>query len=221
MENEPELTTALVLSILPRGESSVLLDLLTPHGWRRALKRLPKVASGANPDLFDTAEIALGRPTARGGAQNPAAPRFLDAYRPLERRTEISRVYPVFHRACQWAAFWTANGPFLTADDAWFTHAEAVLGAFCAGQRPATVLLKSLYWLAKREGYGIDTDWLGNLDGPLAQAAGHCLRQPIRILPPAELEAEVLVASLAQWLAEATDFTLPPSFGIAPTHHAG
>ncbi|MGF1450736.1 MAG: hypothetical protein ACFB21_01510 [Opitutales bacterium] len=200
-----ELTTGLVLGREARGERTVRLETLTPEGWLRPLKRVSAKGAGIVPDLFDTAEMR------RSGRSH-----FLDEYRPVVRRPQISQRYAVFHHACQWAAFWVANIPLMEFDAALYDHGTKVADALAAGRRPATVVLKSLYWLARREGYAVNASWLGSLEPAFAEAAGHCLRQPLEVLPENELEGKALLDSLSQWLARQSDFTLPPAFGVAP-----
>lgn len=198
-------TVGLVLAKEWRGEGTLRLEMITPEGWWQVLKRVAKKAASGSPDLFDTAEVRRGNGSL-----------FLQNYRPEVRRISISQRYEVFRRACQWGAFWVRNVPALDFDAALYTHATRAADAFAIGHRPATVVMKSLYWLARREGYAVNQGWLASLEPALASAAGHCLRQPLEVLPAGEVEADALLSSLAQWLARHTDFSLPAAFQFAP-----
>ena len=83
----------LVLGREPSGESHVLLTLLEPEeGILRCLARASRRAGSVQPDLFDEAEVTLGR--ASGGAN-----RFVREYRPLRRQPGIGRSHTALERA--------------------------------------------------------------------------------------------------------------------------
>ena len=202
----PSLTTdAVILGVQPPSDSFQGLTAFSPaHGLLRIFRRTTgkTSAAGAIPDLFD--ELTL---TLEGAPQGDAW--FLKETRLLARHAGIARRYKALVRASALATIIARNpGPEDSRAD---IHAllRTAFGAFATSAHPDVVYLKSLYRLARDEGYPLSQQWLPSLPPALRATASALLRTPLGALTDVQAnDTTALVGRLEAFLRDYTDIQL-------------
>ncbi len=201
----PEITVrALVLGRELRGENHMRLLLLTEtEGYLDLMKRVPakpvkRPAASSSVDVFDTAEISFTHGN-----------RFLAGYRLLHRREAIGSNYRLLQCASDWVQFLCANLPHMHCDAELFALCERSLDGFTTGHAPDASLLKSLYLLARQQGYAVNEDWAGRLGQSDHALVADMLRKPLSEIDTAPDALRPHITALLRWLAAETDFTIP------------
>lgn len=192
--------TVLVLDRTPRGENRILLKTVgMTHGYRMLMKRVSatRLTQSVTPDLFDTADV---RYEGQKG--------FLSDYQLIRRRSGIARQYDAFQAASRFAAFLCRNLNEMPLDADDFHTFVRGFDALEAGWLPDAVLVKTLYLMARKEGYAVDGQWLAGLTQDLAQTAQRLLRQSLAELRTDTAKAHLVCQSLWRWLASDTDYII-------------
>lgn len=199
--SEPQASfTGIVLHRQLTGESHLRLHLASAErGLLRVLARQSRKSTAAPPGLFDTGEFTVE--AARGGSF------FLKDYQQTRSRIGLGRSYAAFQRACEFGEIFRKNLEHLEDPAEPIALLERALDAFEEGQRPETTLLKSLYLLARMEGFPVKEQWLGDLPGGQRRLAVDVLNQPLAGQTADEHTVEQLLHSLRVWL-RSVDFIL-------------
>lgn len=201
MAAEPLATTAIVLDRTTGGENWLRLRCLSAgQGHLNCLQRLARRAAPTAPplDLFDEAHLVLE-------SRNQGRTWFVREAVPLRRRTALASSYAALEHACRLARVLARH---LMPEDsraavvALFTRA---LDAWEAGGQPAAVYFKSLYLLARDEGYPVREDWWQSLRADDRAVVELVLRQPAGEQTTAPAEIARLVAALELYLLHNTE----------------
>ncbi|MDR0901460.1 MAG: recombination protein O N-terminal domain-containing protein [Opitutaceae bacterium] len=176
-------TEAIVVSRRPPSDSFQTLTLLSAtHGVLTALQRTAQKSAAAAPalDLFDEAALMLE-------SSNQGRTWFIKEARLLARRPGLGRDYDTLRHASDFAAILARNRiPEETRAPAHALLREA-LAAFAETARPDIVYLKSLYRLARDEGYPVRQQWFPALPAADREAVAAILNRPVaaQTAPPA------------------------------------
>ncbi len=191
--------TGIVLHRQQTGESHLRLHVASPtDGLLRVLARQAKKAA-APPDLFDAGEFSVD--TANGGSL------FLKEFRLEKRRTSLGRSYAAFQSACEFAEVFRKNLEHFEEPAEPVALLQRALDAFEEGTRPDATLFKSLYLLARMEGFPVKEHWLGELPSTQRREAASVLNLPLAEQTTHEDHVEKLLHSLRNWL-RGVDFVL-------------
>jgi hypothetical protein len=198
---------ALLLRKEHSGESFLKLHLLCPeNGIQLCLKRVSSKAShqGAQPDLFDTAEVRIN-PSKQGTAN------FVADFRVILRRSRIGQSYERLRYASDFANLLILNGTHMAEIPALYLLAERSLDAFTERNTPSVVFLKSVYLLLKDEGYPVRESWWPALPPKLRALTRELIQAPPpeHLSPEAREACETSIDQLLAWLRRETDLTLP------------
>lgn len=182
------------------GEHHLRLHLAAPErGLLRVLARHASKGTPPPPDLFDAGDFTVE--ASRGNAY------FLKDFRLQRRRTELAQSYAAFEAACEFAEVFRKNLEHLEEPAEPVALLERGLDAFETGQRPEVTLLKSLYLLARMEGFPVKEEWLIGLPGSLRRQAKEVLNSPLTEQTVDSATVESLLHSLRAWL-RGVDFIL-------------
>jgi recombinational DNA repair protein (RecF pathway) len=193
----------IVLNREPAGEKFVRLSLFSAErGVVTCLLRLPgprpSATASYQPDLFDDAQLVVETPT--GGSIG-----FVKEARLVERRSDLARSYEALTRACAFAKLLLRNPLHDDSRPAVYRLLHEALAAWSTGERPEIVAIKTLYRLARDEGYPVKQEWWTELPTSERVAAAEALNQPLAeqtIDPPT---ARTLLASLESYLENRAD----------------
>lgn len=192
---------AWVLGRRPSGESFEMLTVFAAsHGRLYVLRRLSRRGPGpAALDLFDEAALLLESPAGAGSW-------FLREARALRRHPEIARSYEALQRASAIAAFVVRNDVPDESRPAVHTLLASAFGALARGAPPGIVHLKTVYCLARDEGYPLRQQWLPALSTERRELAERLLRTPLETLVDEDpAGAAALVEDLLAYLSAHTD----------------
>jgi len=197
MAGETLATDAVVLGRRLPSDAFQAFTVFSPgHGVLFVLQRIPKRPSSAHLalDLFD--EVALLLETSNQGQTW-----FVKEARLLRRHDGIGRDYERLRLASALTALVARNPPHEESRAPVHTLLRTALAAFAASDRPEIVYFKSLYSLARDEGYPVREQWLAGLPAAPRAAAERWLRTPL-----AELEQEKRSETTARLLPMLEDF---------------
>ncbi len=196
--------SGILLAREPSGERFVKLTLLSPaDGLVCCLLRVSKKSAMSVPDIFDEAEITLDAP-------NGAGPRFAGDYRVITRAPAgLAGDYARFANACRFALVPAKNPPPDDTAGEIFLLLRDALSAFAARPRPDCALLKSLWKVAKIEGWPVREHWLNGLAAGDAREAVSILTEPLDAQTVPEKTVLRLTRALEAWLAGECHFVMP------------
>ncbi len=218
----PQLLEAegLVLDREPAGERFLRLTLLSPTlGLVSVLVRESRPAGGKSsastkksggpaqrPDIFDHASVRLQIPEAGGGHPHLY---FLTEYKVLRRHAGLGRSYAALEAAAGLSKLVSHNSKHFETCAPVFDLCKKALDALDSGAPPEAVRLKTLFILARAEGYAAREHWL-----PTLPAASQALAFAVLNRPAAEAAALAvgdatqlpkLRQNFERWLSEHTD----------------
>ena len=197
----------IVLSRELRGEGQLFLQILSGQGEILPVLQRQSRRSSRSVDLFDQASLILQRPSAEG-------PCFLKDFRLLRRHSGIGQSYEALAEASRWCRFLQANLRHGEHGAQVFLLSLRALDAWERKTPPRAVRFKSLFVLAREEGYPVQEDWLRSLEPGLRGPALDLLRLPAEEAWKLDPEpAERLSLALARWLSDTADFSLTGSYG--------
>lgn len=195
-----------VLGVDPSAGGFDRLSFLTPDkGLLRVMSRPAKgPASGARPDLFDSASIVSG--VRQGGGM------FLSEYSLLKRRSGIGAGYPLLAAASKWASFVAANAPDMESTADLFAITEKLLDSLDGGAAPGPALFKAFYLFARGEGLPAKEAWLAGLAGERRDRALRILSMPIGDLTPEDAAAgDTFAEAILRWMCAECEIAAPKS----------
>jgi hypothetical protein len=195
-----------VLGVEPSaGGFDRLFFLTSDQGLLRVMNRPAKsLASGARPDLFDSASIVAG--VRQGGGT------FLSEYSLLKRRSGIGAGYPLLAAASKWASFVAANAPDMESTADLFAITEKLLDCLDGGAMPGPALFKAFYLFARGEGLPAKEAWLANLAGERREKAIRILSLPIGELTPEDAAAgDAFAEAILRWMCAECEIAAPKS----------
>lgn len=206
MSDEARRLSGIVLLRENAGERHLRLTLLDPeHGLVRCLYK-PAAKSGAatvTPDLFDTCEATLDTP--RTGETS----RFVKEYRLVLRRDAFGRDYARLTLACRLASV-LAKNPHPPESFARLAElADHAFASLAAKPRPDAAYFKTLWLIARDEGWAVKEDFLTRLRPGERDLATLLLATPLAAIDDASAP-KALVSGLSQalerWLEREAHF---------------
>lgn len=194
----------IVLKITPTGESHLRLHVLDEAGQLctalfRPSRSADKRARQIQPDLFDEASLQVER-------KQDNTPWFVREYHLEQRHEGLGRHYATLQLASDFAGFLVRNRPLMDESPRVYELCAQALHHWETSQRPEAVYLKTLYLLARDEGYAVEAHWLAELRRDDQRRARQILSQPLATQPADPAEAQQLILSLKQWLKGHADF---------------
>lgn len=152
------------------------------------------------PDLFDSGEFEIE--AARGDSW------FVKEFRLESSRMAIPRNYSVFKYACQFVEIFRRNTEHIHDALGPAEVLEKTLNAFENGIRPDVTLFKSLYLLARSEGFPVKEQFIADLPSSGRALAVELLNLPLdeQTAPPAKVEP--LIHRMRIWLTSHADFVI-------------
>lgn len=202
MASEPGWFSGTVLAVDSSGENFRKLFVFSPaEGGLTMLRRIARKSPSVLEDVFDEAEIF-----AEAGQGDIF---FVREYRVLVRRDGLGANYQRLRAASELAGIFRIN--LMHAEDFAAQHAllQRALRAMAEQPRPDVTLLKTLFLLARQEGYAAKEQWAARLPRDLASAASAALNQPLAEQNANPSTIQELLDSFRQWLRSETDFILP------------
>lgn len=196
-------TQAILLHKEPSNENFLRLDLFSPsHGKLTCLARFVQKKTNTFPDLFDLLTLNL-TPAKQGKLF------FLKDSHLEYRHSGISKNYPAFHSACQWAKILSLNLSHIDRPEPLFALTLKALQSFEKSPNPLSTYLKTLYLFTRQEGYPIKEDWLINLPPDLLEHALIVLQSPLNLQSLPQTSIQNVIDLLHLWIAQHTDILLP------------
>lgn len=174
------------------------------EGCIECMQRISSKPSTAAPmlDLFDRARAMLE-------TRNQGRTWFIREAEVLYRRTGLGASYAALTHACRFARVLARTPVHDESREAAVALLERALGAWEAGTRPDAVYFKSLFLLARDEGFPVREAWMRQLAAPDRAAADTILREPAAGQSTAESEVRRLTGALEDYLAHDHDFVFP------------
>jgi hypothetical protein len=174
------------------------------HGNLLALQRISKKAAAQNPvpDLFDEVSASLE-------TSNQGRTWFVREARITRRRPGIGRGYETLRFASLLAAVVGRNPVHEDSREAVSKLLSTALDSFSETTRPDIVYLKSLYLLARNEGYPVKQEWIPSLRAADRAVAAALLNSPVGQHASAEAEVARILSSLEGYLGSSTEIILP------------
>lgn len=205
MSDEARRHAGIVLLRENAGERHLRLTLLDPEdGLVRCLYK-PVAKSGAatvTPDLFDVCEATLDTPKAGGSA------RFVREYRLVRRFDALARDYARLTLACRLANLLAKNPHPPESYAPLHALMTEALAAIEAKPRPDAAYLKTLWLVARDEGWPVREDFLTSLRPGERDLVGVVLRTPLPeigdAVPPALVAG--ITGALERWLEREAHF---------------
>jgi hypothetical protein len=202
----PSLATEfLVLDRTPGSEGWIRLTAFSAtEGRLECMQRLSSKPSAAVPplDLFDHVRATLE-------TRNQGRTWFLREAQPLRRRTGLGASYATLTHACRLARVIARTPIHDDSRSAVAALIDRALDAWETGIRPDAVYFKSLFLLARDEGFPVREEWLRQLAADERATTETILRQPAAEQTTAEPEVRRLSHALEDYLAHEHDFVFP------------
>ncbi|MDR1497673.1 MAG: hypothetical protein LBS59_04580 [Puniceicoccales bacterium] len=206
MPPNAEKIRCLVLAREPSGEHFLKLALLSPqNGIMTCLLRLSALSKNAHaPDFFDVADITLA---ASKKADAPA--QFIAEYTVLRRHSAIGSDYTRLAIASRLSLIILKNPLPPESTKTIAALLDRATDALANKPLPHVTFFKTLWELARNEGYPVREHWLASLPPDRRQHTLQILRQPLdnQDTPPNNLAD--LTHSLEQWLSRECHFVIP------------
>lgn len=195
-------TRALALDRQPSGESWLRITAFSAsHGLLDCLQRLARRSLGKMPpiDLFDDVHLSLE-------SRNQGRTWFVAEASLAARHAGIAASYPALQAACRLSRLIARNPVPDDSRPAVFALLARAFAAWAAGARPDLVYFKSIYLLARDEGYPVRQAWLQPLPPEDRACAGDVVRLPIAEQTVCAADVARLVASLETFLHDHAEF---------------
>lgn len=198
-------TDFIVLDRTTSGDAWLRLTVFAPvEGKLECMQRVTSRPSSAAPmlDLFDTVRATLE-------TRNQGRTWFVREAITMRRRTGLGTSYEALTLACRFARV-IARNPM--HDESRVTVAgllERALEAWETGVRPDAIYFKSLFLLARDEGFPVRESWIRNLAEVDRTMADAILRQPAGAQVVLLSDAKRLTGALEGYLAQEHDFMFP------------
>ncbi|HZZ21026.1 MAG TPA: hypothetical protein VFE25_16755 [Opitutaceae bacterium] len=198
-------TDAFVLEKRPPADAFQTFLLFSPeHGNLLALQRVPRKPSPTHvaADLFDEIAVMLE-------SSNQGRTWFAKEVRISTRRSGIGRSYDALRFASALVSVVGRNPVHEESREAVGRLLRTALDAFAEGVRPDVVYLKSLYLLARDEGYPVKQEWIPSLSDTERVQAASVLNSRVgeQALPAADVAA--IRQSLESYLGANTEIIIP------------
>jgi recombinational DNA repair protein (RecF pathway) len=193
-------TTGVVIGRAARGEDWLRVTLFSPeHGVVDALQRIPKRAVGKSPvlDLFDDARFTLESST-QGRTW------FVREAVIERRRPGLGASYPALREACRLAQVVARNPLHEESRAAIYALLARALDAWEAHAHPEAVYFKSLFLIARDEGYPVREEWQGQLEREDRAHVERVLREPAATQTTGQREIARLSRALEEYLHHST-----------------
>ncbi len=200
MGAQPLSTTAIVLDRAPGGESWTRLLCFSPeHGNLACLQRASRKASPslAPADLFDELRLSLE-------SRNEGRTWFVREAVPVRKRPGLGGSYETLRHACRLARILAHNPVPEETRGAVHSLLERALTAWESNHRPDAVYFKSLYLLAREEGYPVREQWRPGLEAVDRGRVDAVLRAPVAAQTIDAAELARLTGALETYLREET-----------------
>lgn len=195
-----------VLDRVTSGDSWMRLTVFSPaEGRLECMQRITSRPSSAAPmlDLFDHARATLE-------TRNQGRTWFVREALPLRRRTALAASYPALTCACRFSRVIARHPLHEEGRAALAALLDRALDAWEDTARPDAVYFKSLFLLARDEGYPVREAWIRRLPPADRAAADAILRQPVAGQSTPDADTRRLTAALEDYLAHEHDFDFPP-----------
>ncbi|RME72151.1 MAG: hypothetical protein D6781_02775 [Verrucomicrobia bacterium] len=199
-------TTAIILDRDDAGEKFARHRAICPeHGILVCLQRLARKSPGRIPvlDLFDEAQLTLE-------SANQGRTWFIRDALPVKKRPDLGRRYDVLLAACRFARILADNPVHEESRAAVFALLRRALDAWQEHARPDITYLKSLYLLARDEGYPVRENWRCSLDREERDLATGILARPLDAQTAEPPEVRRLTRALEEYLHQEAGFRIPP-----------
>jgi hypothetical protein len=202
-------TDALVLLKQPPADAFQNFTVFSDeHGALLALQRLPKKNAPASValDLFDDVALLLE-------SSNQGRTWFVRESRLVTRHEGIGRRYESLQFASTLAALVARNAVPDESRAPVAALLRTAFAAFAESARPDLVYFKSLYRLARDEGYPVKQEWLAGLPAAQRSLAENLLATPLATLAQtspaiADPPATLLLRRLEDYLRAHTEIML-------------
>lgn len=195
---QPLVTTAVVLDRNPSGDNWLRFALFSgEHGRVDALARVSRRAANVTPllDLFDEVRCTLE-------TSNQGRTWFVREATVLRRRAGLGASYTALREACRFSRVLARNPLHEDSRAGVYALLNRALAAWEAGHRPDAVYFKSLFVLARDEGYPVREEWRAQLDRSDQAAVDRILREPAAGQTINVDDVSRLAAALEQYLHE-------------------
>jgi len=194
----------IVLSKEPSGDSWLRLIVFSAHhGNTLCLKRLShKKSTEASIDLFDQLHVNLE-------SRNQGRSWFISEHQHLNNFQQIGKNYDSLVFASRFAKILVKNTLHEESRLHVYQLFQNALKAWNTGIRPEVTFLKSIYLLARDEGYPVKEDWCEKLPAPNRTIVTSILSTPVSEQQANEQEASSLLSSLEHYLIHHTDIHMP------------
>lgn len=199
-------TEFVVLDRAPAAERWMRLTVFSAADGRlECMQRLSSRPSAAAPplDLFDHVRALLE-------TRNQGRTWFVREALPLRRRTGLGASYAALAQACRFTRVLARTPIHDESREAVAALLARALDAWEAGTRPDAVYFKSLFLLARDEGFPVREAWIRQLAAGDRAAADEILRQPAASQTVATPDVHRLTDALEDYLAHEHDFVFPP-----------
>jgi len=198
-------TEFLVLDRAAGSEGWIRLTVFAAtEGRLVCMQRVTSKPSAAAPmlDLFDHVRATLE-------TRNQGRTWFVREALPLRRRTGLGASYAALTHACRFAGVLARTPIHEESREAVAALLTRALDAWEAGTRPDAVYLKSLFLLARDEGFPVREEWIRQLPAGDRAMTELILRQPAAGQTTDEADTRRLTAALEDYLAHGHDFVFP------------
>ncbi|MBL4575651.1 MAG: hypothetical protein JKY51_06085 [Opitutaceae bacterium] len=202
-------------SLLLSIEGIVLSKELSGDSWLRlivfsaqngnvlCLKRLSQRKSlDSSIDFFDELQLNLE-------SRNQGRSWFISEYHHLNNSQEIGKNYDALIHASRFTKILAGNTLHEESRRPVYQLFKNALSAWRTGIRPEVTLLKSIYILARDEGYPVKEDWCEKLPTRDRASLRSILSSPVVEQKTSEQEAHSLLLSLEHYLNHYTDIQMP------------
>jgi hypothetical protein len=190
-----------VLERAASGESWFrLLCFSVEHGNLNCLQRRSRRAAAVCPllDLFDEAQLILE-------SSNEGRTWFIREAAILRRHPALGRSYETLRCACRFAHMVAGNPVAEESRPSVGRLLERAIAAWEAGARPDAVYFKSVFLLAREEGYPVHEDWRAGLSADDQRTVTAILRESSSSQSSSSAEVARLAAALESYIRTATD----------------
>jgi hypothetical protein len=195
-------TQALALARSPTGENWLRVTAFSAaHGVLDCLQRMARRTAGKSPpiDLFDEVQLSLE-------SRNQGRTWFVGEVTVVGRHTGIAASYAALRDACRFSQVLVRNPVPDESRAAVYALLKRALEAWAGGGRSDAIYLKSLYLLARDEGYPVREEWWRRLPVDDQDAAESVLRRPAGGQVVAAPGVARLTTSLEEYLAHSAEF---------------